>query len=91
VGVGSTDALVIVISPALCHTTLLFALRRSDLFLLSADGSAKEKSSAMFSANHPVCLSYSAESAAIQQCFSLTTNQQIVLSAKINQRNEQAK
>jgi hypothetical protein len=39
---------------------------------------------------HPVCLSYSAESATIQQCFSLTINQQTVLSATINQRNEQA-
>jgi hypothetical protein len=39
---------------------------------------------------HPVRLSYSAESAAIQQCFSLTTNQRTVLSAIINQRNEQA-
>jgi hypothetical protein len=39
---------------------------------------------------HPVRLSYSAESAAIQQCFSLTTNQQTVVLATINQRNEQA-
>jgi hypothetical protein len=39
---------------------------------------------------HPVRFSYSAESAAIQQCFSLTTNQRTVLSATINQRNEQA-
>jgi hypothetical protein len=38
---------------------------------------------------HPVRLSYSAESAAIQQCFSLTTNQRTVLLATINQRNEQ--
>jgi hypothetical protein len=38
-----------------------------------------------------VRLSLSAESAAIQQCFSLTTNQRTVLSAIINQRNEQAK
>jgi hypothetical protein len=37
-----------------------------------------------------VRLSLSAESAAIQQCFSLTTNQRTVLSATINQRNEQA-
>jgi hypothetical protein len=35
-------------------------------------------------------LSYSAESAVIQQCFLLTTNQRTVLSATINQRNEQA-
>jgi hypothetical protein len=39
--------------------------------------------------HHPVRLSYSAESAAIQQCFSLITNQRTVLSATINQRNEQ--
>jgi tRNA A37 N6-isopentenylltransferase MiaA len=38
---------------------------------------------------HPVRLSYSAELAAIQQCFPLTTNQRTVLSATINQRNEQ--
>jgi hypothetical protein len=38
----------------------------------------------------PIRLSYSAESAAIQQCFSLTTHQRILLSATINQRNEQA-
>jgi hypothetical protein len=38
---------------------------------------------------HPVRLSYSAELATIQQCFSLTTNQRTVLSATINQRNEQ--
>jgi hypothetical protein len=41
-------------------------------------------------ATHPVRLSYSAESAAIQQCFSLTINQRAVLSATINQRNEHA-
>jgi hypothetical protein len=34
--------------------------------------------------------SYSAELAAIQQCFSLTTNQRTGLSATINHRNEQA-
>jgi predicted metal-dependent enzyme (double-stranded beta helix superfamily) len=39
---------------------------------------------------HPVRLSLSAESAAIQQYFSLTTNQRTVLSATTNQRNEQA-
>jgi hypothetical protein len=38
----------------------------------------------------PCLFSYSAKSAAIQQCFSLTTNQRIVLSATIIQRNEQA-
>jgi hypothetical protein len=37
-----------------------------------------------------VRLSLSAESAAIQQCFSLTINQWTVLSVTINQRNEQA-
>jgi hypothetical protein len=37
----------------------------------------------------PVRLSYSAKSAAIQQCFSLTINQRTILSATINQRNEQ--
>jgi hypothetical protein len=40
--------------------------------------------------NHPVRLSLSAESATIQQCFSLTINQRTVLSATINQQNEQA-
>jgi hypothetical protein len=39
---------------------------------------------------HLVRLNLSAESAAIQQCFSLMTNQRTVLSATINQRNEQA-
>jgi hypothetical protein len=39
--------------------------------------------------HHPVRLDLSAESAAIHQCFSLTTNQRTVLSATINQRNEQ--
>jgi hypothetical protein len=39
---------------------------------------------------HPVRLSYSTESAAIQQCFSLITNQRTVLSVTINQRNEYA-
>jgi hypothetical protein len=39
---------------------------------------------------HLVHLSYSAKSTVIQQCFSLTINQQTVLSATINQRNEQA-
>jgi hypothetical protein len=34
---------------------------------------------------HPVRLSYSAKSADIQQCFSLTINQRTVLSATINQ------
>jgi hypothetical protein len=38
---------------------------------------------------HPVRFAGSAQSAAIQQCFSLTTNQRTVLSATINQRNEQ--
>jgi hypothetical protein len=38
---------------------------------------------------HPVRFAGSAESAAIQQCFSLTTNQRTVLLATINQRNEQ--
>jgi hypothetical protein len=43
------------------------------------------------SSNHDlVRLSISAESAVIQQCFSLTTNQRTVLSATANQRNEQA-
>jgi hypothetical protein len=37
-----------------------------------------------------VRLSLSTESAAIQQCFSLTINQQTVFSATMNQRNEQA-
>jgi hypothetical protein len=37
-----------------------------------------------------VRLGLSAESAAIQQCFSLTANQRTVLSATINQRNEHA-
>jgi hypothetical protein len=37
-----------------------------------------------------VRLSYSAKSAAIQQCFSLTINQRTVLSTIINQQNEQA-
>jgi hypothetical protein len=37
---------------------------------------------------HPVRLSYSAESTAIQQYFSLTTNQRTVFSATINQRND---
>jgi hypothetical protein len=35
-----------------------------------------------------VRLSYSVKLAVIQQCFSLTINQQTVLSATINQRNE---
>jgi hypothetical protein len=39
---------------------------------------------------HLVRLNLSAESAAIQQCFSLVTNQRTVLSATINQRNEHA-
>jgi hypothetical protein len=39
---------------------------------------------------HPVRFAGSAESAAIQQCFSLTTNQRTVLSATIYQRNKQA-
>jgi hypothetical protein len=39
---------------------------------------------------HHVRLSYLAESAAIQQCFSLTANQRTILSATINQRNEHA-
>jgi hypothetical protein len=39
---------------------------------------------------YPVHLDLSAESAAIQQCFSLTINQRTVLSAIINQRNEHA-
>jgi hypothetical protein len=39
---------------------------------------------------HPVRLDLSAESAAIQQYFFLTINQRTVLSATINQRNEQA-
>jgi hypothetical protein len=38
---------------------------------------------------HPVRLDLSAEPTAIQQCFSLTINQRTVLSATINQRNEQ--
>jgi hypothetical protein len=38
---------------------------------------------------HPVRFAGSAESAAIQQCFSLTTNQRTVFSATMNQRNEQ--
>jgi hypothetical protein len=38
---------------------------------------------------YPVRFVRSAESAAIQQCFSLTTNQRTVLSATMNQRNEQ--
>jgi hypothetical protein len=37
----------------------------------------------------PVRFAGSAESAAIQDCFSLTTNQRTVLSATIIQRNEQ--
>jgi hypothetical protein len=37
-----------------------------------------------------ICLSYLAKSSIIQQCFSLTINQQTVLSATVNQRNEQA-
>jgi hypothetical protein len=39
---------------------------------------------------YPVRFAGSAESAAIQQCFSLTINQRTVLSATIIQRNEQA-
>jgi hypothetical protein len=39
---------------------------------------------------HPVRFAGSAESAAIQQCFSLTINQRTVLSATIIHRNEQA-
>jgi hypothetical protein len=38
----------------------------------------------------PIRLSYSAKSAAIQRYFSLTINQQTVLSATTIQRNEQA-
>jgi hypothetical protein len=37
---------------------------------------------------HPLRFAGSAKSAAIQQCFSLTINQQTTLSAIINQRNE---
>jgi hypothetical protein len=39
---------------------------------------------------HPVRFAGSAESATIQQYFSLTINQRTVLSATIIQRNEQA-
>jgi hypothetical protein len=50
----------------------------------------QEKGAGRSVSEHPVCLSYSVKSAAIQQCFSLTINQRTVLLATINQRNEQA-
>jgi hypothetical protein len=48
------------------------------------------RSTRSYANNCLVRLSLSAESAAIQQCFSLTINQRTVLLAIINQRNEQA-
>jgi hypothetical protein len=53
------------------------------------NGNYGDRSVEDFTFSHPVRLSYSAESAVIQQCFSLTTNQRTVLSTTINQRNEQ--
>jgi hypothetical protein len=40
--------------------------------------------------NYPVRLSYSAKSAVIQQCFSLTINQRTIFSAILTQLNKQA-
>jgi hypothetical protein len=58
--------------------------------LASTEGLGRKKSRKEERDSHLVRLSYLAKSAAIQQYFSFTINQRTVLSATINQRNEQA-